>query len=41
MPFEPDVQAIAAGISQQWTTAPLPTLQDNCEEMLLQLRPLG
>ncbi len=38
VPFEPDVQAIAAGISQQWTAAPLPTLQENCEDMLLQLR---
>jgi hypothetical protein len=38
VPFEPDVQAVAAGISQQWANAPLPTLQDNCDAMLLQLR---
>ena len=38
VPFEPDVQALAAGISQQWTSAPLPTLQDSCEALLLQLR---
>ena len=38
VPFEPDVQAIVAGISQQWTTAPLATLQEQCEAMLLQLR---
>ena len=38
VPFEPDVQAVAAGISQQWGSAPLATLQDNCEALLLQLR---
>jgi len=38
VPFEPDVQAVAAGISQQWTSAPLPTLQDNCDALLIQLR---
>jgi len=38
VPFEPDVQALAAGISQQWTAAPLPTLQDNCETLLIQLK---
>ncbi len=38
IPFEPDVQAVAAGIAQQWTNAPLPTLQDNCEALLIQLR---
>ena len=37
-PFEPDVQAVAVGISQQWTNAPLPTLQDNCEALLIQMR---
>ena len=37
MPYEPDVQAVAASISQQWAAAPLPALQDNCEAMLLQL----
>jgi hypothetical protein len=40
VPFEPDVQAVVAGIWQQWTTAPLPRLQENCEEQLLQLRTL-
>jgi len=38
VPFEPDVQAVAAGIAQQWAAAPLPTLQDNCQAMLLQLK---
>jgi len=38
VPFEPDVQALAAGISQQWTAAPLPTLQDSCETLLIQLK---
>jgi hypothetical protein len=38
VPFEPDVQAVALGISKQWTSAPLPTLQDNCEALLIQLR---
>ena len=38
IPFEPDIQAVAAGISQQWTSAPLPTLQENCEALLIQLR---
>jgi len=38
VPFEPDVQALAASISQQWTSAPLTTLQDNCEALLIQLR---
>ena len=38
VPFEPDVQAVALGISQQWTSAPLPTLQDNCESLLIQLK---
>jgi hypothetical protein len=38
IPFEPDVEAVAVGISQQWTSAPLPTLQDNCEALLTQLR---
>ena len=37
-PFEPDVQAVAVNIAQQWTNAPLPTLQDNCEALLVQLR---
>jgi len=38
VPFEPDVQAIATGVTQQWAAAPLPTLQDHCEAMLVQLR---
>jgi len=38
VPFEPDVEAVAVGISQQWTSAPLPTLQDNCEALLNQLK---
>jgi len=38
VPFEPDVQAIAAGVTQQWAAAPLPTLQDNCEALLVQLK---
>jgi len=38
VPFEPDVQAVVAAISQQWASAPLAVLQDNCESMLLQLR---
>ena len=38
VPFESDVEAVAVGISQQWTSAPLPTLQDNCEALLIQLK---
>ena len=38
IPFEPDIQAVAIAISQQWATAPLTMLQENCEAMLLQLR---
>jgi hypothetical protein len=38
VPFEPDVEAVAVDISQRWTGAPLPTLQDNCEALLIQLR---
>jgi hypothetical protein len=38
VPFEPDVQAIAVTVSQQWANAPLPTLQDNCEAMLLLMK---
>ena len=37
VPFEPDVQAIAAGVTQQWAAAPLPTLQDHCQALLVQL----
>lgn len=38
MPLERDVQSITLSIFQQWSAAPLPLLQENCEEMLLQLR---
>jgi hypothetical protein len=38
IPFEPDVEAVAAGISQKWTGASLAALQDNCEALLIQLR---
>jgi hypothetical protein len=38
VPYEPDIQAVVVGISQQWGSAPLATLQDNCEAMLLHLR---
>lgn len=38
VPYEPDMQAVATDVSRQWANAPLPTLQDNCESMLLQLR---
>ncbi|HSC62212.1 MAG TPA: hypothetical protein VLD35_01145 [Caldimonas sp.] len=38
VPFEPDVQAIATSVTQQWAAAPLPTLQDHCEALLVQLR---
>jgi hypothetical protein len=39
VPFERDVQAVIGVISQQWTSAPLSVLQENCEAMLLQLIP--
>ena len=38
VPFEPDVQAVIVTVSRQWTTAPLPVLQEYCEALLLQLR---
>jgi hypothetical protein len=38
VPLEQDVQAIAGNISQQWNAAPLSTLQENCDAMLLQLK---
>jgi len=38
MPLEKDVQSIISNISQQWTGAPLPVLQENCDSMLIQLR---
>jgi len=37
-PFERDIESIAGKISQQWNAAPLAVLQENCDEMLLQLR---
>jgi hypothetical protein len=37
VPFEPDVQAVIDVVSRQWTTAPLPVLQENCDALLLQL----
>ncbi len=39
VPFERDIQTVIAGISRQWTSAPLPVLQENCEAMLVQLNP--
>lgn len=36
--FEPDIQAFGASMAQQWTAAPLATLQDNCEALLLYLK---
>ena len=43
VPFEGDVRAVAATVAQQWSTAPLPVLQENCAELLQQLRevPMG
>jgi hypothetical protein len=38
MPLERDVQSIAGNISQQWNAAPLPTLQENCDAMLIHLK---
>ena len=37
VPFEGDVQAVAATVAQQWSTAPLPVLQANCAALLQQL----
>jgi hypothetical protein len=37
-PLERDVQSIAGNISQQWNAAPLSTLQENCDAMLVQLK---
>lgn len=37
-PLERDVQSIAGNISQQWTAAPLATLQENCDAMLIHLK---
>ena len=38
MPLERDIESIAGKVSRQWNDATLPTLQENCEEMLGQLR---
>ena len=38
MPLERDVQSIAGNISEQWNAAPLPTLQENCAAMLVEVR---
>ena len=38
MPLERDVESVAGSISQQWNSAPLAVLQENCETMLMQLR---
>jgi hypothetical protein len=37
VPFEGDVQAVAASVSQQWSSAPLSVLQENCAALLQQL----
>lgn len=37
-PLERDVQSIAGNISAQWNAAPLPTLQENCAAMLVEVR---
>lgn len=37
-PYEPDVQGVIDVVSRQWSAAPLPVLQENCEALLLQLR---
>jgi hypothetical protein len=37
-PLERDVQSIAGNISQQWNAAPLSTLQENCDAMLVQMK---
>ena len=38
VPFEPDVRGVAGGIAEQWSAAPLPTLQEQCEALLVQLK---
>jgi hypothetical protein len=38
VPFEPDIQALGANMAQQWSAAPLLTLHDNCEALLLYLK---
>ena len=38
MPLERDVQSIVGNISQQWNAAPLSVLQENCDQMLMQLK---
>lgn len=37
VPFEGDIQAVGATVSQQWGSAPLPVLQENCAALLEQL----
>ena len=37
-PLERDVQSIVGNISQQWSAAPLATLQENCDAMLIHLK---
>jgi len=37
-PLEQDVQSITGNISRQWNAAPLSLLQENCAEMLIQVR---
>jgi hypothetical protein len=38
VPFEPDIQALGANMAQQWSAAPLLTLHDNCEALLVYLK---
>ena len=38
VPFEPDVRAVASGFAERLSAAPLPTLQEHCEALLLQLK---
>jgi hypothetical protein len=37
VPFERDVQAVIDVVTQQWTSASISVLQDNCDAMLRQL----
>ena len=37
VPFEGDVQAVAANVAQQWNTAPMPVLRENCAALLQEL----
>ena len=38
MPLERDVESVVSSITKQWNAAPLPDLQENCDNMLTQLR---